>query len=151
VHPVPLNQETAEGAAREYEKSLREFFRLKRGEFPALDFILLGIGEDGHTASLFPGTPALEETQKGVLAVKLGTGRCDRVTLTLPVLNLGTQVVFLVQGESKAEIVRKVIAEGDSSFPAARVRPPSGGPIFVLDRLAGKQLPPCLRRNRSLS
>ena len=151
VHLVPLNRETVEESATMYEESLREIFRLNRGDYPVFDFILLGVGEDGHTASLFPGTSALEETGKAVAAVKLKAARRDRVTLTLPVLNRGRGVVFLVCGEEKAEVVRKVIAERQSSLPAARVQPQSGGPTFLVDRLAGKLLPPGLQRRRSIS
>jgi 6-phosphogluconolactonase len=151
LHLVPLNRETVEESASIYEKSLREFFRLNRGDLPTFDFILLGVGEDGHTASLFPGTSSLEETGKAVTVVKFGAGRRDRVSLTLPVLNRGREVVFLVCGEGKAGIVRKVIAEKDSSLPAARVRPRSGGAIFLIDRPAGKQLSPGFQMGRSFS
>jgi 6-phosphogluconolactonase len=150
-HPIPLNRETAEESALAYEEHLRAFFRLSGSEFPVFDFILLGIGEDGHTASLFPGTAVLQETRKAAAAVRRENGRPDRVTLTLPVLNRGREVVFLVQGEEKAKIVAKVIAEGDRSLPAARVEPSSGGPIFLLDRPAGKELPRRLENRRSLA
>lgn len=150
-HPIPLNLETAEQSALWYERDLREFFHLQEGEFPIFDFILLGIGRDGHTASLFPGTSAIEEARRAVAAVNFNRRRPDRVTLTLPVLNLGKEVVFLIQGEEKAEIVHKVIAERDYSLPAARIQPRSGELTFLIDVPAGKMLPPGLQRRRSPS
>ena len=136
-HPIPLGADSAEESALLYEGGLRDFFRLNRGEFPAFDFVLLGIGGDGHTASLFPKTPALEENQQAAVAVNLEAPRGSRVTLTLPVLNRGRMVVFLTRGEEKAEIVRKVIWEKDPALPAVRVRPA----VFLVDRAAGRELP----------
>jgi 6-phosphogluconolactonase len=136
-HPMPLDVGSAEESASWYEAGLSDFFRLNRGEFPAFDFILLGIGADGHTASLFPGSPALEENQETAAAVNLKAPRGSRVTLTLPVLNRGRRVVFLVRGEEKAGIVRRVIWEKDPNLPAVRVRPA----VFLLDREAGRELP----------
>jgi len=151
MHSIPLGQETSEESARAYEETLRSFFRPDPGGFPVFDFILLGIGEDGHTASLFPGSPALKETERWVVAVNLDEVRRNRVTLTLPVLNRAGKVVFLVQGEKKAEIVRRVIVERESSLPAARVQPLQGEPIFFLDREAGRRLPLHLQGNRGTS
>jgi 6-phosphogluconolactonase len=146
VHMIPLDQETPEESARAYEESLRIFFRLGPGEFPEFDFILLGIGTDGHTASLFPGTPGLDETQRAVVAVRLNEDRPNRITLTLPVLNRAARVVFLVEGEDKAEIVYRVIERRETSLPAARVHPFRERPIFFLDRGAGKRLSSHFRR-----
>jgi 6-phosphogluconolactonase len=151
VHWIPLGTETPEESARAYEEGLRKFFRLNPGEFPDFDFVLLGIGEDGHTASLFSGTPALEETARAVAAVRLDAIRRDRVTLTLPVLNRAAKVVFLVQGEEKAEIVYRVIVKRESSLPAARIQPLQERPSFFLDRGAGRQLSSHLQGNRGIS
>jgi len=140
VHSVPLDKKTPEESARAYEESLRAFFRLGPGEFPEFDFILLGIGADGHTASLFPGTSAPDEDQRPVVAVRPGGNRHDRVTLTLPVLNRAARVVFLVQGDDKAEIVFRVIEKKEIILPAARVQPFRERPIFYLDREAAGKL-----------
>jgi 6-phosphogluconolactonase len=150
-HLIPLRKETPEESARAYEESLQNFFRLNPGEFPDFDFVLLGIGEDGHTASLFSGTPALEETERAVAAVRLDAIRRDRVTLTLPVLNRAAKVVFLVRGEEKAEILYRVIVKRESSLPAARVQPAQGRAIFLLDQGAGRQLSSRLQGNRGIS
>lgn len=140
VHSIPLDKKAPEESARAYEENLRTFFRPGPGEFPEFDFILLGIGAGGHTASLFPGTPAPDEVQSAVVAVRPGGNRHDRITLTLPVLNRAARVVFLVQGEDKAEIVFRVIEKKEISLPAARVQPFRERPFFFLDREAGGKL-----------
>ena len=151
VHLIPLDKKTPEESARAYEESLQIFFRLGRGEFPEFDFILLGIGADGHTASLFPGTPALDEIERAAVAVRLEGDRRDRVTLTLPVFNRAGKIVFLVRGEEKAEIVHRVIEKREPSLPAARVKPLQERPIFFLDRKAGRKLSSHLQENRGVS
>lgn len=115
-------------AAAEYEAELKSFFQLCDGGLPRFDLILLGLGEDGHTASLFPGSEALKDTKHLVAAVYVGKLKSHRLTLTLPVLNQAAQIMFLVAGASKAAILKEVL-NGDpisSSWPAAKVRPVSG-------------------------
>ena len=125
-------------AAASYEGDLAGFF----GEMPpALDLVMLGIGGDGHTASLFPQTPALGATDR--LAVANPVPKLDtiRLTLTVPVLNAARKVLFLVAGEGKAEAIHEIL-EGDadpSRYPAKLVRPP-GGPIWMVDRAAAQSL-----------
>ncbi|HKH11270.1 MAG TPA: 6-phosphogluconolactonase [Rubrobacter sp.] len=127
-----------EEAASSYEEELRVFF----GEDPpVLDLVMLGIGEDGHTASLFPETSALEVT--GRLAVanpvpKLGT---TRITLTVPVLNAARDVLMLVAGEGKAEALEEILEGEDDprAYPAKLVQP-SGGPRWLVDRSAARKL-----------
>ena len=104
-----------------------------------LDLILLGIGPDGHTASLFPGRPELESTDPVVYVPEAGwEPYVPRYTFTLPLLNAGPAVAFIVGGESKAEILARVLA-GDESLPAARVRAPE---TYVLaDRAASSAIP----------
>jgi 6-phosphogluconolactonase len=140
LHPVPVHRASAEAAAREYDESLRDFFKTGPDRVPAFDLILLGIGEDGHTASLFPGTEALEEIKKLAVAVKLNEIFHDRVTLTLPVLNRAEKVVFLATGRRKAEILRRVIGEQNPLLPASRIQPVAGDLVFLLDREAGAKL-----------
>jgi 6-phosphogluconolactonase len=126
-------------AAASYEDELRAFFGAE--ELPRFDLILLGIGGDGHTASLFPETPALEVTDRLAVAnpvPKLGT---TRITLTAPVLNAARAVNFLVAGEGKAEALKEIL-EGDEDprmYPAKLVRP-SGGPAWMVDRAAAGML-----------
>lgn len=125
-------------AAASYEGELNEFFG---GEPPALDLVMLGIGEDGHTASLFPETSALEATGRLVVANPVPKLETTRLTLTAPFLNAARQVVFLVAGGGKAEVLERIL-EGDAdprAYPAKLVRPP-GGPVWMLDRAAAGSL-----------
>lgn len=125
----------AEEAARRYDRELRCFFDSPQ---PRLDLALLGLGRDGHTASLFPGSAALEEEGRlAVAACALYDDRpSERVTLTLPVLNAAEQVLFLVSGPEKAEIVQTVLSDVDGRLPARRIRPASGLVTWVLDAAA---------------
>ena len=140
LHPVPVETPDLQNAADNYERELTRFFKLSPGQIPRFDLILLGIGEDGHTASLFPGSPALTEERHLAAPVVLDPVRHHRVTLTLSVINHAENVLFLVAGENKAAVVRKVVSQEDLSLPASRVRPGSGNLVFVLDQDAGSQL-----------
>ncbi len=100
VHPMPTELRDPDVAARDYEKTLRGYFSK---DWPRFDLVLLGIGEEGHTASLFPGSPALEETRRGVVAVKAPVEPPQRLTLTLPALTHAANVYFLVSGSNKAQ------------------------------------------------
>ncbi len=131
VFPVPVEESTPQLAAERYEAEIKSFFGLRPGEFPVFDLISLGIGEDGHTASLFPGSPALDEKEHIVAAVHPGGGMHDRITLTLPVLNRAREVIFAVKGKEKAHIFKKVV-DGDRNCPAALVVP-DGELLFVAD------------------
>ncbi|QYJ16255.1 6-phosphogluconolactonase [Rubrobacter xylanophilus DSM 9941] len=129
-----------EEAARRYEEELRSFFAGE--EVPRFDLILLGLGEDGHTASLFPHTRALGETERLVVAnpvERLGT---VRITLTPPVINAARAVVFLVAGGGKADALREVL-EGSADprqYPAKLIRPGDGEPLWLVDRAAAASL-----------
>jgi 6-phosphogluconolactonase len=131
-------------AAAAYEEELRAFFG--QVDIPGLDLILCGLGEDGHTLSLFPETAALDVNDRWVVAnpvLKLGT---TRLTLTIPVLNASRAVTFLVAGESKAEALKEVL-EGDAdprAYPAKHVRPESGDLTWMVDRAAARLLKPPL-------
>jgi len=139
IFPVPTDAGSAEAAASSYEETLRSFFKLKAGEFPRFDLILLGMGPDGHTASLFPGTAALEENQRLVVANWVEKFKTYRITFTLPVLNNAATVVFLVSGQEKAAMVCKVLRDGQD-LPARRVQPTNGRLIWMLDRAAACEL-----------
>jgi 6-phosphogluconolactonase len=139
IHPIPTEASDLRTAARKYEEDLKNFFQLSEGELPEFDLILLGIGEDGHTASLFPGDPALKETSRLAVAVIPTKARHPRITLTLPVLNQGRNVIFLVSGKNKASVLERVIKR-DASLPASLVNPESGNLFFVTDREASSAL-----------
>ena len=121
-------------AAAEYEAELKNFFRLSEGALPRFDLILLGLGEDGHTASLFPGSEALEDTEHLVVAICVEQLKTHRLTLTLPVLNNAAQVIFLVAGESKSAILKEVLRADpfSSNLPAAKVQPVTGGLTWMV-------------------
>lgn len=136
-HPDPA------AAAQQYEETLRRLTNSAAPETPRIDLILLGLGEDGHTASLFPGTPALQEQKRAVTVGQAPKGIGSRLTMTLGVLNGATMVLFLVTGSSKAGIVRAVLepdSAADRALPAALVAPESGRLLWMLDRSAAAQL-----------
>ena len=142
VHPIPVDQADPYAAARRYEEEIYRVFRAPPGAAPRFDLVLLGIGEDGHTASLFPGSPLLDETTRLAGAVPEDDAGTARITLTLPVINNAQEVIFLVTGKTKAPIVQRVIEEKDGRLPAARVRPRGGRPLFYLDNDAASKLAP---------
>ena len=144
--PVPPGQifridgEAADAAraAEEYERRLRAAFEPGLVRF---DLILLGMGLDGHVASLFPGSPALDEKDRLVIAVETRAAVvAKRITLTPPVLNAARRVLFLIAGAEKARSVADVLRNPASSLPGARVRPTEGVVTWLLDRAAAEGL-----------
>jgi 6-phosphogluconolactonase len=120
-----------QAAASEYEKHLQEFFGLRGGALPRFNLNLLGIGEDGHTASLFPGSGALNETRRLVVAPFIEKLNTYRLTLTLPVLNHGAENWFLITGSSKAAALKEILS-GSPELPAAKVQPVDGRLIWFI-------------------
>lgn len=128
-----------ERAAREYEDDIRTFFGAPG--MPAFDLIILGVGEDGHTASLFPDSPLLNERVRLAVPVYLEKLKLNRVTLTLPVLNNAARVLVLATGEKKAEVVREILeGPGNARRPAGLVRPAHGAVQWLIDKKAGQKL-----------
>jgi 6-phosphogluconolactonase len=129
-------EEPPEHGAKEYEAALRQFFG--QSEIPAFDLILLGLGEDGHTASLFPGSAALAEQERLAVAVPKQPPEPDRITLTLPVLNNALRIIFLVAGSAKAHILQKVLEDPDAGkrYPAGLVCPARGKVTWLIDSAA---------------
>jgi 6-phosphogluconolactonase len=137
VHPVPTNLSPPEECARAYETELLKFFG---SESPAFDAQLLGIGPEGHTASLFPNSPALDEKSRWVVAVHVPAEPPERITLTPVILNNGRNTFFLVAGENKRAILSAIRAESNSQtsqYPAARIHPPKE-PVWFLDEAAAR-------------
>jgi len=129
-----------EVGAAEYARALTDLFGTRRGELPRFDLVLLGMGVDGHTASLFPGSPVVREVFRMVAAVHVAAASIpQRLTLTLPVFNAAARVVFLVAGAEKAKAVKAVLGE-HTTLPAAMVRPDNGELVWLLDRAAAAQL-----------
>lgn len=137
IHPPPWGNNPTEDAAL-YEKHLLDFFGLTRG-FPSFDIVLLGMGEDGHTASLFPHTPALKVEDR-LIAVG-NKGDSVRLTFTVPLINHSRCVIFLVAGENKQKALKAVFsADTDSDeYPAKKIKP-EGKLIWILDNNAGEVL-----------
>lgn len=142
IFPIPAENPDASAAADAYEQTLRKFFALAPGEFPRFDLILLGMGPDGHTASLFPETAALQEKSRLVVANWVEKMKTSRITLTLPVLNAARCVAFLVSGADKAPALHEVL-EGTAAaekYPSKLVRPTEGRLIWFVDRAAASEL-----------
>lgn len=140
IHAVPFEPSDPELSAARYESGLKTFFRLSGGMLPRFDLILLGIGEDGHTASLFPGSGAVQETEHLTASILLSESKHNRVTLTLPVINNAGNVVVLLRGDSKSLIARRVIEARDVSLPASLIKPSEGKLLFLLDKRAASEL-----------
>lgn len=131
-HPVDTGLAGPEDGARRYEEALRSAYPRPPGGFPRFDAILLGIGGDGHTASLFPGAPYEEGAAWFMATDAAGDPPVRRVTMTLPLINAAAQVVFLASGNEKAMALRGVLS-GDPGFPASRVSPARGKVTFLAD------------------
>lgn len=140
VHPMP-GEEEPEAGARLYAAELARFFRLREGEWPVFDLVFLGLGGDGHTASLFPGSSVLEERRRPVAAVRDGPPGPVRLTLTLPVLNRAREVVFLAAGAEKAEAVGALLSDRGRRLPARLIQPLNGRLTLMLDRPAAALIP----------
>lgn len=135
IHRIAAEEPDAERAALRYEMELRSFFALAPGEWPRFDLVLLGLGKDGHTASLFPGSAALHERERLVVAPWVEAQKSFRITLTPPVLSHARCTLFLVSGGEKAEALRAVL-EGERQpdlYPAQVVE---GNRLWMVDRAA---------------
>ena len=131
-------------AAAEYEQSLRGFFLADVGALPRFDLVLLGMGPDGHTASLFPGTKALHEEKKLAVANWVGKFFTERITLTAPVFNNAARVIFLAHGDDKAPALKGVL-EGPhepEQLPAQLIQPKNGTLLWLVDKTAARLLAP---------
>jgi polyphosphate glucokinase len=142
IHRIRGEAASAADAAREYEHELRRVFKPAAGQLPRFDLVLLGLGAEGHTASLFPGTRALAEAQRLVVSNWVGKLYADRITLTPPMLNNAACVLFLVAGDDKATAL-KAILEGPyepEQLPAQLISPTNGRLVWLLDRAAAQAL-----------
>jgi 6-phosphogluconolactonase len=141
VFRIAAENPDAAAVAEAYEQTLRKFFQLQPGQVPVFDLILLGMGPDGHTASLFPNTAGLQEKTRLVIANWVDKLKANRLTMTLPVLNSAREVAFLASGTDKAQVLRTVLEEDapPEQYPAKLVRP-TGRLIWFVDRAAASQL-----------
>lgn len=139
IHPMPAVALPEEGVAL-YQTELENFFRDFGVNDPVFDLIILGIGKDGHIASLFPGQPIIEDTNRWVLSVREGQPNILRLTLNYHVLNSAKHILFLVSGSGKAAIVKTLLENSQAQLPAVKIRPPNGRVIWLLDQEAASLL-----------
>lgn len=140
IHPVRTTVVSVSDSASLYEDEIRIFFHPLPDAVPVFDCVVLGIGEDGHTASLFPGGISHEETGQFVLPVEDARYMHPRITFSLPVLNHAENIIFLAIGKTKASIVKTVIRKEDRSLPASLVHPAHDNLYFFLDNGAASLL-----------
>jgi len=142
IFPWLTGSETPEIVAEIYQGEIKRFFKLGENEFPRFDLILLGMGNDGHTASLFPFTKALHEKNKIAVENYVEKLNATRLTLTFPTINNARNIIFLVSGEEKAETLREIL-EGEfqaEKFPSQNVKPENGNLFWLLDENVAKLL-----------
>jgi 6-phosphogluconolactonase len=147
-HRMQAEQADLEQAARDYAYELARVLQPENGDRPRLDMVFLGMGPDGHTASLFPGTAALEEQTVWIRPNNVERLGMRRLTMTLPLLNAAAHVIFLVAGADKAEGLRKVLEGPPGQLPAQRIQPLDGSLSWFLDEAAARKLSPALRGGR---
>jgi 6-phosphogluconolactonase len=142
IHRIKSEYPSAEQAAQEYEQTLRAFFQLTAGQYPCFDLVLLGLGPEAHTASLFPGARALHEHQRLVVATWVGKFYTERITVTAPVLSNAKRIVFLVSGEEKALPLKAVLEGRDEpeQLPAQLIQPSHGRLLWLVDQAAARLL-----------
>ncbi len=144
IHPIQTTEGDLQASARLYEEAIIDFFKLKKDEFPRFDLILLGLGRDGHTSSLFPGNPALLVKDRWVVPVSQKGITEKRITLTLPAINHAGMIFFLVSGLEKADIVAEVLEnEKKTAFPANEISPCQGKLCWFLDKAAASRFSLC--------
>jgi 6-phosphogluconolactonase len=142
IHRIKAEDSDADKAAADYEHEIRRFLKIDAGQMPRFNCVLLGMGPDGHIASLFPGTSALEETNRLAVANWVEKFQSYRITLTVSVINNADRIIFLVSGEEKADTLKAVL-EGDAKtaqFPVNIIQPTHGDVTWFLDQSAADRL-----------
>ena len=139
IHPMNTGAGNPQQDAEQHERELQEFFQTKPGDFPTFDLILLGMGDDGHTASLFPQTKALSVRDR-LVTVGNKDGQ-PRITFTVPLINQARCVLFVVAGENKRPALKEIFADNSDTmqYPARLIKP-QGELMWLLDRSAGEEL-----------
>ncbi|MGA2694621.1 MAG: 6-phosphogluconolactonase [Terriglobales bacterium] len=140
VFRIPAEGKDANVVADTYEQTVRGFFALKPGEFPRFDLILLGMGPDGHTASLFPGTAALQETKRIFVANWVEKMGDFRFTLTYPAINHAAEIAFLISGPDKAATLQQVLENKSAHLPSQRIQANNGKLLWFVDQAAARNL-----------
>lgn len=127
-------------AATQYEADLRKFFGPQPDGWPRFDLIMLGMGPDGHTASLFPGSAALNENSRWVVANWVEKFQTQRLTFTFPVINHAAEVMFLVAGDDKSQVLKEALQGNSAAYPCQQVKPIHGRLLWILDKAAARLL-----------
>jgi 6-phosphogluconolactonase len=140
IHPILTEGILLEESANKYEADMRTFFKIGDNDAPVFDLIMLGLGADGHTASLFPSAAALQETKRLAIPVIAETFPSERISLTLGVINNAKNTCFLITGASKAEAIITILEDKASTLPAAQVKPIQGTVLFLIDQAAASLL-----------
>ena len=141
-HRMAAELPDRDAAAQQYAEELARILRPQTSDWPRLDLVLLGVGPDGHTASLFPGSAALDEQSRWVAPNYVEKLTSYRLTLTFPVLNAAAEIIFLVAGADKAEALRQVLDASSAAgkLPAQRIRPAQGQVRWYVDKAAARFL-----------
>lgn len=142
IHPIPTTIQDPQQDAAFYDQALRDFFQVSVGQMPVFDIILLGMGDDGHTASLFPRTDALEVSDR-LVTVGNKDGE-PRITFTVPLINAAHTIIFLIAGQSKQDALQKIFHEpvDGRDYPSKLIAPNQGVLWWLLDATAGDRLSP---------
>ena len=140
IHPVATDRKNVDLAAESYKNELVHFFEFNENNAPRFDLILLGMGIDGHTASLFPDDERIDDPGRLVLPVSLPHLKHERISLSLPVINNARHVIGLVLGATKADIFSEIV-EKNLRVPASKVSPADGQLTYLLDKEAARKLP----------
>lgn len=142
IHPIKTKEGNPESASELYEKEIIAHFGIKNGEFPRFDLMMLGVGQDGHVASLFPGHEVLQESKRLVMPTYYEEAEERRITMTLPVFNHARHIFFVLAGMEKASILHTVL-EGPTSqdpLPVQRIHPHQGSLYWFVDKAAASLL-----------
>lgn len=141
IHPIPTDDADPADAAAKYDRELRQLFNLDRGEIPHIDVMLLGMGDDGHTASLFPHTEALQICDR-LITVGNKDGQ-PRITMTVPIINESRTIIFIVAGANKQNALSHIFSPNPdtSTYPSSLIHPEHGELWWLLDQAAGANLP----------
>jgi 6-phosphogluconolactonase len=142
IFRVAAEEPDASQASKEYEETLRRFFQLPAGAFPQFDLILLGMGPDGHTASLFPETSAVHESERLIVSNWVGKLETDRITFTALLIHSARVVMFLIAGSDKASALREVLEGRQPAelYPSKLIHPTTGRFIWLVDQAAAADL-----------
>lgn len=147
VTRVKAENPVAEDAAKDYEQAIRTYFKLADGQFPRFDLVLLGMGSEGHVASLFPGTKALRENRRIVVHNWVGKVLMDRITLTAPAINNARHIISMVTGADKCPALTAVLERvyEPDQLPAQLIQPVNGTLLWLVDTAAGGMLTRAIR------